>query len=300
MFTKYLVFLFSLFSLIEILPGCTNANQNNQNPKAASTDVAKKSGSGYNLTKPLILRLSDELEEISGNTFYAKDTSVFAISDGNGYLYKIHLTTKNPLIEKWKFSKTHDFEDVILHDSTFYVLQSNGNIFTINFYHDGDSLVVLKSKFDDSKKNEFESLYYDDELQQLVMICKDCKDDKRGTVTAWGYDPKSETYTSSIFQINVKDIENITGEKKMKFKPSAATINPETNDVWVLSSINRMIVVIDRKGGVKNVYPIDKNIMIQPEGICFTPWGDLIISSEAGDKYGKGSLFIFKKLTNHK
>ena len=302
MFTRFLFIFFFLFSLIEMLPGCTNANKNNQIFKKDETTIVtpSASGPGYDLKKPLIIRLDDELEEISGNAFYAKDTSVFAISDGNGYLFKIHLTTKNPLIEKWKFSKTHDFEDVVLHDSTFYVLQSNGDIYSVNFSPNGDSLIVLKSNFDGGgkKKNEFETLYFDDERQQLVMICKDCKEDKKmNTVTANAFDPKTETYIPSIFQIDVTQIEKITGEKDMKFKPSAAAINPDTKDVWVLSSINKMIVVIDRKGGVKDVYPLDGNIMRQPEGITFTPWGDLIISSEAGDKYGKGSLFIFKRQT---
>lgn len=303
MVTKFLLKIFILLSLINILPGCNNANNNKNVFAQSSTTLVTKVGSGYDFKKPLIMRLSDELEEISGNTFYAKDTSIFAISDGNGYLFKIHLTTKNPLIEKWKFSKTHDFEDVVLHDSTFYVLQSNGDIYTVNFSPNGDSLIVDKSKFGGGgkKKNEFETLYFDDEKQQLVMICKDCKEDKKmNTETAFGFDPKTETYIPSIFQIDVKEIEKISGEKDMKFKPSAATINPETKDIWVLSSINKMIVVLDKKGSVKDVYPLDDNIMRQPEGICFTPWGDLIISSEAGDKYGKGSLFIFKKLTNNK
>lgn len=292
--------LLALF-LANSLFSCKNGNSKNTIfAKTVSVNKTPSDPHVYDLKKPLVIRLNDELAEISGAAFYAKDTSVFAISDGNGYLYKIHLTTKTPLIEKWKFSKTHDFEEVVLHDSTFYILQSNGNIFTVKFSTGGDSLEVIKSNFDETKKNEFESMYYDDDLQQLVMICKDCKDDSKNTVTAIGFDPKTETYTPSLFQINVKDIEKISGEDKIKFKPSSAAINPETKDVWVLSSINKMIVVIDRNGGVKEVLRTDRGIMIQPEGITFTPWGALIISSEAGDKYGKGSLYIFKKQTKQK
>lgn len=302
MFAKQIIFFSVLLCLIEVLPGCTEGQSKKTNEISKVESVSNNTipASGYDLENPLIINLNDELAEISGNAFYAKDTSVFAISDDNGYLFKIHLTTKNPLIEKWKFAKKHDFEDVVLHDSTFYVLNSNGHIYSLNFSPEGDSLLVLKSTLGESEKNEFESMYYDDSLQNLVLICKDCKDDNKSTVTAWSYDPKTDTYNSSIFKINVKDIERISGQKKMKFKPSAATINPETKDVWILSSINRMIVVIDRQGSVKDVYPLKSDRMRQPEGITFTPWGDLILSSEAGDKYGKGSLFIFKKQTNQK
>ncbi len=66
----------------------------------------------YDLNNPLILKLGDALTEISGISFYRKDSSVFAISDDNGNLYKIHLN-KNYLIDEWKFDKSGvDFEEV--------------------------------------------------------------------------------------------------------------------------------------------------------------------------------------------
>jgi len=39
---------------------------------------------------------------------------------------------------------------------------------------------------------------------------------------------------------------------------------------------------------------LDPLIYRQPEGIAFTPWGDLLISNEAGDKYGTSTLLILK------
>ena len=43
----------------------------------------------------------------------------------------------------------------------------------------------------------------------------------------------------------------------MKFRPSAAAINPITKDIWVVSSTNDLIVVIDRKGNMKDVYTLE-------------------------------------------
>ena len=54
----------------------------------------------YDLTRPAKLVLGDALAEISGISFYPKDSSVFAISDETGYLYKIHLK-KGFLTEEW-------------------------------------------------------------------------------------------------------------------------------------------------------------------------------------------------------
>ncbi|KAA9040650.1 hypothetical protein FW778_01010 [Ginsengibacter hankyongi] len=249
----------------------------------------------YDLSKPYILKLGDALTEISGIYFYPKDSSVFAISDEYGNLYKIKFN-ENYLTEKWKFDKTHDFEDVLLHDGTFYVLESNGNIDALNFSAKGDTIFNRKSKFpgNDKKKNEFESLYYDSDYNKIIMICKDCEDDKKNTVSSWAFDPSNDHYILSQFLINTKTIAEKLGEEKIKLKPSAATINPVTKDVWILASTNQLLIVTDNKGNTKEVYTLDPVIFNQPEGISFTPWGDLIISNEAGDKYGTASLLIFK------
>jgi uncharacterized protein YjiK len=249
----------------------------------------------YDLSKPYKLKLGDALAEISGINYYPKDTSVFAISDETGYLYKIYLN-KNYLTEEWKFDKPHDFEDVFLHDGTFYVLESNGNISALNFSAKGDTIFNRKSKFPgkDKKKNEFESLYYDEEYHQLNMICKDCKVDKKNVVSSWTFDPSNDSYTVSQFSINVKPIKQKLGEQEIKLKPSAAAINPVTKDVWILASDNQLLIVTDRKGNATEVCTLDPVIFNQPEGITFTPSGDLLISNEAGNKYETASLLIFK------
>src|SRR6476620_3467463 len=86
----------------------------------------------YALSSPKVLELPEELDEISGIAYYPKDTSVFAIIDEDGILYKIPL--KNPhAVREWKFDKKRDFEDVVLIDSIFYVLVSNGDVESIRF-----------------------------------------------------------------------------------------------------------------------------------------------------------------------
>ncbi len=258
----------------------------------------------YDLNNPSKLILGDELAEISGISFYAKDSSVFAISDETGFLYKIYIK-RGFLTEKWEFDKKRDYEDVVQLDSSFYVLESNGNIEKLNVtsrkeISDRDTVFNRRTVFpgDNKLKREFESLYYDEEYKGFVMICKDCEDDDYNYTTAWLYDPVSDKYTPSIFKIALDPIANKIGANKIKFRPSAATVNPLTKDVWILSSTNAMIVVVDRQGNMKDVYTLNTGIFNKPEGITFTPWGDLLVSNEAGDKYGTATLLIFKPKKN--
>ena len=280
MHTKHLLVLLFFFAKFHNYSGCSSSGDKN---KFTSPEL-------YDLNTPYKMELPSGLNEISGISYYPKDSSVFAEIDEDGILFKIFLN-QNKKILQWRFDKKHDFEDIVMHDSLFYLLISNGDIETVKF--EKDSILTDKLKFPDADKktNEFETLYWDDDYKKLVMLCKDCEDDKKKIVSAWGID--SSTYSSSLYSIDVKPVAQKIGEDKLHLKPSAAAINPLTNELYILCSVNKLLVVTDRKGNFKNVYQLDPEIYKQPEGITFTPWGDLLISNEAGEE-GSADILIFK------
>jgi uncharacterized protein YjiK len=250
------------------------------------------SPTGYDLTKPYQFKLPLELDEISGVAYYPKDSSIFAINDEKGLLYKIKVGDKKG-ISWWKFSEGADFEDVTLVDSIFYVLQSNGTIIRLKF----DSAGRIATKifpFAYGKGNEFEILYWDDAKKKLILICKDCDADKKSSLTTFSFDPISYQFSDSSFTIDVKAIAKSIGKDKIRFKPSAAAINPADSSLYILSAINKLMVVTDRNGVFKNAYHISHKLFKQPEGITFTPWGTIIISNEAAD-VGVADILIFSK-----
>ncbi|MFL5744101.1 MAG: SdiA-regulated domain-containing protein [Niastella sp.] len=255
----------------------------------ANGDDAYKSPDGYDLNKPFIIKLPVELDEISGVAFYAKDTSVFAVGDEFGWLYKIPLTGGKP-IHKWKFSANGDYEDLVMVDKVFYVLQSNGNITAFTF--DDQNRILTQQVDFPSRGNEFEILYYDPHLFKLTLICKDCESDKKKALTAFYFNLLNKHFDDST-SIDVTALANMIGEKKIKFKPSAAAINPVTDELYILSSINKLLVIADRQGNPKQAYPIDEGLFKQPEGITFTPEGNMIISNESA-KSGVANLLFFK------
>ena len=236
---------------------------------------------GYNMKAAVQIKLPLELDEISGVAYYPVDSSIFAINDEKGWLYKIK---KGREIQRWKFSQGADFEDVVLLDSIFYVLQSNGNIMRLSF---GSQNTVAVQQYyytqPGESKNEFEILYYDQDKKKLILICKDCETDKKKSLTTFSFDPFVGAYSDSSFSVNVTDIAASVGEKKLRFKPSAASINPKNGLLYIISAINKLLVVADINGHVKNVYKIDESVFKQPEGITFTPSGGMIVSNEAAD-----------------
>lgn len=245
----------------------------------------------YDLNNPYKINISTQLDEISGIDFYEKDTSVFAIVDEEGWLYKFFL--KNRLIQKWKFGKNDDYEDLKRIDSTFYIMNSKGDITRVRFGH-GDTLSSDVFLFPESGNNEFESLYYDKERDMLHLICKDCGNDKKAAVSIWSFNPKDGSYMLAPFSIDVSPIAQELDVSKVRFKPSASAVHPETGDIYMISAVNKVLVIADKKGLVKNVYKLNHAIYKQPEGIAFTPTGDLLISNEINlGEYA--TILIFKR-----
>ena len=180
-----------------------------------------------------------------------------------------------------------------MHDSTFYLLNNNGDIVSLNFLN--DSLVTHEYTFPTHGKNEFESLYYDDTLRKLVLLCKDCEGDNKEEVGSYSFDLQQFLYASAN-TVDTKTLEETDGPLNKKFKPSAATLNPVSGELYILSSVNKLLVVADRKGKVKDAYHLDPSIFTQPEGITFTPSGNMFISNEAGED--KPATILFYQFKN--
>ena len=247
---------------------------------------------GYNINKPIVAKLPPMLDEISGIIYYPKDKSLFAIHDERGWLYKIEMEKKLE-VEKWKYSPGADFEDIAMADSMFFAIKSNGNIVAFRFARP-DSPIVKTFHLPERGKKEFETLYNDTTRQELMMICKDCESDEKNMTSVYAFDYKQMKYVDSpAFVIDAKNIEKKLGDKMSKFKPSAAAIHPKTGELFIVSSVNKVLVVVEPSGKVKDVFQLDPIVFKQPEGLTFTPQGDLLISNESAG-VGPATILLFK------
>ncbi len=259
--------------------------------KAKSQKKTYKDSEHYAFSNPKIINLPQALDEISGITYYAKDTSVFAIIDEDGILFKIPLM--NPkAIREWQFDKARDYEDVVLRDSTFYVLVSNGEVEKLKF--EGDKINVEKIDFPDASKkvNEFESLYLDSATGKIVMMCKDCEDDKKARISSFYLNDTTQE-VSFFSGIESNTVFQKAGIEKEHLKPSAAAVNPVSKELYVVCSVNKLMLIFGPAGNILEVIKLDPAIYKQPEGITFTPAGDLIISNESHQE-GNGTLLLLK------
>ena len=62
------------------------------------------------------------------------------------------------------------------------------------------------------------------------------------------------------------------------FYPSGIAIHPFDNgDIYIISSIGRLLMIMNNQGLIKDIIELDQGIFNQPEGICFSENGDLYI-----------------------
>jgi uncharacterized protein YjiK len=248
-----------------------------------------QSPQGYDLQHPYIQKLPLELDEISGLAYVDRDSSLLAINDERGWLYKIH-PGKPAQLEKWAFDRGGDYEDLVVLGDTIYVLQSNGNLVVLSFLDRADSLYRVHYEFDAKSGGEFESLYWDPGLRQMTLVCKDCKQDKKKEVSRFLFQPDGH-FEMAPAALDAKGVAALIGEKSIRFKPSAAAIHPLTGELYLISAVNKLLVIAQTDGTIQQAFHLNPALYKQPEGLAFDPAGNLYISNEAAE-VGLAELLI--------
>lgn len=250
------------------------------------TTVRKPGGrgpSGYDLGAPKKYVMSESLHEISGICMLrGNDDTLYAIEDERGRLYYFHLGDNR--FPSYKFGKHGDYEDVaILNDAEFVVLRSDGSlyVFPVGLIHGGDSKAV-QSYIHILPRGEYEGLFAD-AGGKLIVLCKNCPDDDQrdevsGYVLQYGAGHKLAVTDHFKIRLPAEKLHSI--HTKIKFHPSALARHPITGEWYLLSSVNKVLVVLDDHWAIKGMYDLDPVLYKQPEGLAFDKRGNMYISNE--------------------
>ncbi|CAN1568491.1 SdiA-regulated [Spirosomataceae bacterium] len=234
----------------------------------------------YEIDKPDFQQnLSKNLKEISGISYF-DENQIICINDEVGRLF-IYDHEKKEIIDTLEFEEDGDYEDVVLLDGISYVLRSDGQVsaFDINTKN------TVKYDCSSHEVEEFEGLGYDPKSNALLLAAKEMKGEK----AIFQFDLKNQKLTRK-FSISKDDIKK-NGKHGKEFKPSGIAVHPISGKIYVLASAGKKLLVLDENGNPKEQYNLNEDQFPQPEGICFTPNGDLIISSEG--KNGQASISYF-------
>lgn len=238
----------------------------------------------YQLNQPSeVFSLPKSLQEISGLTWLSSG-KLLALQDEKARIYQLNIKEKR--IEKTiDFAKDGDYEGIEIWGDDIFCLRSDGKIYQISSFR-RDDFEVTKYKTDLDEKNDPEGLAYDATRKELWIACKasafiDKKTKKKRGLYRFRTLQKDVGKEPSIL-IDVESL-SIINKKVNDFAPSALAFHPINGNIYILSSIGKSLLVLNRKGEVLALEKLPKNIYPQPEGICFDPQGRMYISNEAKD-----------------
>lgn len=245
----------------------------------------------YDLKNPdEVYVLPEYLEEVSGLTFY-QTSQLAMLNDEQGRMYVYDLDSRK-VVHRVRFHGQGDFEGIERVGDYVYAIKSNGKLYRFNVKMEG---VVEEIRTPFESGNDVEGLGYDPHTNHLLIALKedgDIKDVEVKGKAIYGYHIPSHSFQKTpLFVIQDKDLKRVVGNK-FKFKPSAIATHPLTGEVFVLASVGRSLLVFGPDGKPKHLTKLKSGLFPQPEGITFTPNGDLYISNEVEGEGGTILKFV--------
>ncbi len=240
--------------------------------------------------------LSSKLVEISGLANY-QDKYLLAIQDERGIVYVID-PTNGEIVREINFGGRGDYEGIEIVGNNVFVLNSNGLLYKFK-YPDKNKNIVEAEEIETLiyGKSEMEGLCYHPESNSLLLASKeggtpDATDSKGKSVFI--YDLVSgELITKPFCSVTKKAIKKyvdesgITLPKKINFKPSAIAVHPVSNELYILTSTGKALLIMDSDENIVNFTQLNPYLFRQPEGLCFTSNGTMYISNEGSGTSAK-------------
>lgn len=249
--------------------------------------------------------LDGELEEISGLTLM-DDGLLGAIQDEEGLLYLLD-PTSGEVVDRREFGKDGDFEGIELGGGRLFILRSDGKLYIFDEWSDGgfagDSYDV-----DLVKGCDAEGVAYDEARERLLIACKErAGKDLDDMKAIFAYDPETHELDeepaylldTDVFQASLDEhpvneaVQSVLSDHVdlSGLKPSGLAFHPVTGNLFVVSSVTKVILRLDGTGDVEAMWALPEELFAQPEGIAFSPNGDMYVSNESG---GGGSPTLMR------
>ena len=274
--------------------------------KAGSLHAPLKSFSGWkierdtSLPEPLkdVVKITrswefpSTLKNVSGIDYLEPDR-IACIQDEVGSIFIYNLESKS-IETEIPFGPPGDYEGIALVNDNAYVACADGRIYEILNYR-SDKPVVKEYGTHLTVKQNVEGLCLDHKNNRLLVAIKGIDEGNRNYKGVYAFDLLSKAMpVKPVLKIDLKDsvFNNLQPKnRQMIFQPSDIDIQPVTQDIYIADGTRSQLLVMGESGNIKDLHNLNKTIFVQPEGITFTPSGELYIASK-GVKEEPGMLML--------
>lgn len=233
-------------------------------------------------------KLPEILVEISALD-YLDAQRVAAVQDEDGIIFIFNLASSK-LEREIKFAESGDYEGLALLNDDAYILRSDGLIYLVkDFLNPMPKVEVYKTNLMEIKKIDLEGLCINKTGNGLIIAAKsNAKQSKDYKIIQELQFRKGGLIETSRFHLSMDDpiFDNLEVKQAHKFSPSAIKVHPITGEWYLLDGKNPKLLIAGEKGNPKRLVHLDPKEFPQPEGLTFSPQGDLYVSSEGKDANG--------------
>ncbi len=230
-------------------------------------------------------RLPGRLREISGLAT-TSDHRLLAHNDEAGVVYEINLQDES-IAKRFQMADmagpvADDFEGIAVAEDRIYLVTSSGRIYETREGADGESVLYNVYATGVGRKCEIEGLAYDPGLRELLLVCKDARDEDlegRLPIYRWSIDEKRLGSEPSAVA-TVRDFARHIGSNV--YRPSGIERHPVSGNYFVIAARPGAIAEVTPSGEVVSARSLDAGWHRQVEGIAFAADGALIIADEGG------------------
>ena len=294
---------------------CTAVENDNHQPPDATAGTPAAAGhtiDAYVLSKPdRVVELNKRLKEVSGLTDIS-DHELGLVQDEDGIIFFYDLQQQK-ITREIRFGPPGDFEGLSRVGDKLFVLRSDGVMFEVTTTP-GEHATRTHFLGIPTKNNE--GLGFDATRNRLLIAPKSrlgkgrAYKDRRAI---FAFDLKTETLLPDpVLELSVRAVRAFAedhdrplplkhkkkGKKRtrvaLRIMPSSIAVHPVTQEIFVLSSIDRVLAVFDSQGTVTGYSLLDPELFRQPEGITFFSTGDMVISNEGAGERATLLLFSWK------
>ena len=227
--------------------------------------------------------LPEELKEVSGIAYM--DNNRFAcVQDEKGIVF-IYNRGTNAIEKQIPFRGAGDYEAIAVNGNTAFVATADGEIFEMNI--EGGNAAVKKHKTGLTAAHDVEGLCYDKNNNRLLLAGKNADPADKNYKGIYAFDLASKSFNQTpVYKIK-KDDPQLTGKggRKSNVMPSEIAIHPSTNELYITDGSNARLLILGSDGKVSRLLELGKSFS-QPEGIAFSPAGDIFISNEGNKEAG--------------
>jgi uncharacterized protein YjiK len=228
--------------------------------------------------------LPDELKEVSGISFLAQDRFA-CVQDELGTIF-IYNTSSGKIEKQIPFAAAGDYEGVAVKEDMAYIVRADGRLYEVNMKEGIQSSRNYATHL--TVDQNVEGLCLDSKRNRLLLAIKGDEPGNKNYKGIYSFDLSSKTMGKEpVYKIDLGDNIFASGKSKKNkaIMPSEIAIHPVNGDLYISDGPGSRLLVMDQSGRMKALYNLGKKFA-QPEGISFSPTGDLFISNEGNKQSG--------------